>query len=42
MSSDTNTLSTTNQATDMWYNELTDPGYDFNSPGFSEGTGHFT
>ena len=26
----------------MWYGELYDPGYDFNSPGFGHGTGHFT
>jgi len=25
-----------------WYNELTNPGYDFSNPGFSSGTGHFT
>ena len=25
-----------------WYNEIDDPGYDYNSPGFSMGTGHFT
>jgi len=42
MSSDTNTLSTTNQATDMWYNEVTTPGYDFDNQGFDSGTGHFT
>jgi hypothetical protein len=30
------------QAVTDWYNELTNPGYDFNDPGFSSGTGHFT
>jgi hypothetical protein len=29
-------------ATDMWYAEINDPGYDWNNPGFSMGTGHFT
>ena len=29
-------------ASEMWYNELKDPGYDFNNGGFSSGTGHFT
>ena len=42
MSSNTNTLSTTNQATDMWYNEVITPGYDFDNQGFDSGTGHFT
>ena len=28
--------------TQMWYDELTKPGYDFAKPGFSKGTGHFT
>ena len=36
------TLEETTFATDAWYNELTDPGYNFNDPGFSSGTGHFT
>eukprot|EP00760_Papus_ankaliazontas_P025321 PhM_4_TR2639/c0_g1_i1/m.13564 len=26
----------------MWYDEVTDPGYDFSKPTFSCGTGHFT
>ena len=30
------------KATISWYNELFDPGYDFDEPGFSKGTGHFT
>ena len=30
-------------ATEMWYNELNDPGYTFDPPtGFTSGTGHFT
>jgi len=32
----------TTHATDAWYNEVTDPGYDFNTPGSQSGTGHFT
>ena len=32
----------TSRATDMWYNELYDPGYDFANPGFTSGVGHFT
>ena len=30
------------RATQSWYNELNDPGYDFNKPGFTSGSGHFT
>lgn len=29
-------------ATQQWYNEINDPGYDFSNPGFSSGIGHFT
>lgn len=32
----------TKQATQAWYDELHDPGYDFANPGFKSGTGHFT
>ena len=35
-------ISGTTAATDMWYNEVNDPGYDFSDPGFKGGTGHFT
>ena len=42
MHSDKGLLSKTNVATQMWYDELTDPGYDFSNPGFGAGTGHFT
>lgn len=42
MHSDTNLLKNTNIATKMWYDEVTNPGYNFSSPGFSSGTGHFT
>lgn len=40
--SQTHILEETTYATDAWYDEITDPGYDFDSPGFSSGTGHFT
>merc|ERR1719310_344315 len=30
------------KAIKMWYNEVNDPGYNFSSPGFTGGTGHFT
>jgi hypothetical protein len=26
----------------MWYDEVTNPGYNFETGGFSGGTGHFT
>ena len=35
-------VATPEQATQAWYDELTDPGYDFAKPGFAPGTGHFT
>ena len=40
----TETLEGTSWATDQWYNEVTDPGYNFESPGLASnpGTGHFT
>lgn len=31
---------TAQEVADMWYNEITK--YDFNNPGFSSSTGHFT
>lgn len=36
--------STTSWAADAWYDEVNDPGYDFNDPGYYEnpGAGHFT
>ena len=30
------------RATQSWYREINDPGYDFNNPGRKKGTGHFT
>lgn len=36
----TDTISLLKQSIDMWYNEVTK--YDFNRPGFSDETGHFT
>lgn len=32
----------TDQAVTMWYDEVSDPGYDFESPGYTSGVGHFT
>jgi len=34
--------STAEVATESWYDEITDPGYNFDKPGFTGGTGHFT
>jgi hypothetical protein len=36
------TLGESSWASDTWYAEINDPGYDFNNPGFSNGIGHFT
>jgi hypothetical protein len=33
---------TPTMAIKMWYNEVNEPGYDYDSPGFTGGTGHFT
>lgn len=40
----TETLEGTSWATDQWYAEVTDPGYNYESPGLASnpGTGHFT
>jgi len=35
-------LHETAHASDAWYEEIDDPGYDFNNPGYSSGIGHFT
>ena len=42
MHSNGNLLANTNVATQMWYDEVTNPGYNFATGGFSMGTGHFT
>jgi len=44
MNSQTEKLKTTSVATDMWYGELHEPGYNFDTPGWNSnpGTGHFT
>ena len=35
-------LHETSYASDAWYDEINDPGYDFNNPGYRNGIGHFT
>jgi len=44
MHSNTRLLENTNVATQMWYNEINEPGYDFSNPGYHQnpGTGHMT
>ena len=42
MSSDMDAMEHNGEATRMWYDESINPGYDYNNPGFSHGTGHFT
>jgi hypothetical protein len=44
MHSNTNLLKTTNVATQMRYDEIDNPGYNFNNPGYNQnpGAGHFT
>lgn len=44
MHSNTKLLADTNIATQMWYDEVTNPGYNFNNPGYNQnpGAGHFT
>merc|ERR1712117_186091 len=32
----------TTDASVAWYEEVNNPGYDFNNPGYTSGTGHFT
>jgi len=35
-------LEESSHASDAWYDEINDPGYNFNNPGFTSGIGHFT
>jgi len=44
MHSDIPLMWTTNIATKMWYDEIDNPGYDFDNPGYYQnpGTGHMT
>ena len=44
MHSDLKLMWTTNEATKMWYDEVDDPGYNFDNPGYNQnpGAGHFT
>ena len=44
MHSNIKMLWTTNIATKMWYDEIDDPGYNFDNPGYYQnpGTGHMT
>merc|ERR1711990_1205103 len=35
-------MSSTPIATQMWYDEIDKPGYNFGKPGYQSGTGHFT
>ena len=38
------TIELSTHATDAWYDEIDEPGYDFENPGYNQnpGTGHFT
>jgi len=42
MGCSTNGAQAMETAVENWYNEVCDPGYDFNNGGFSSRTGHFT
>ena len=42
VTTDVDEMYETDLATFLWYDEINDPGYDYNKPGFSMGTGHFT
>jgi len=35
-------LKYSSHATDAWYDEINEPGYNFDNPGFTSGAGHFT